>query len=151
MHRHFIECSHREMSFCQMSKIQLQVLGNSSLFAHAKVVLSWMNSNKSLFREAVKKLFVFFGIFPKPADPSPPWVLWCEFWPNLGIKMWILCKKQWLPKFYKKFTNTEPPPPYLGNIFLKKSIFTASLRETDTFLSVLPDLSRVNSDQVQLS
>ena len=110
------------MSFCQMSKIQLQVLGNSSLFAHAKVVLSWMNSNKSLFREAVKKLFVFFGIFPKPADPSPP----------MGTLMWILAKfrnknvnfmqKTMATKILQKIYEYWTPPPYLGNIF-KKNLF----------------------------
>ena len=32
-------------------------------------------------------------------------------------------QKQWQPKFHIKFKNPGPPPPYLGNIPKKKTIF----------------------------
>ena len=46
-----------------------------------------------------------------------------EFWPNLGIKMWISWPKKWPTKFHLKFSNTDPPPLIQETFIPKKNIF----------------------------
>ena len=69
----------------------------------------WTQTNHFLGKQW-KNCLCFLEYFLNRRTLPPPWVLWCEFWPNLGIKMWILCKKQWLPKFYKKNYEYWTPP-----------------------------------------
>ena len=75
----------------------------------------------------------------------------CEFWPNLGIKMWISWPKKWPTKFHLKFSNTDPPPLIQETFIPKKNIFpVASLNSWSDWLTEQPN-EKVGEEAVQYS